>query len=541
MKKAVFLSTLVGLLSLQSAASWAQSYFNQAAVFGTGTPMGSARFQGFGLAGIALPGDISNISNNPAGLGGYRRGDVSFSLGVNNSQTTTNYRNETNIGTRTGFNIPNGSLLLSNMKDPVEPGKFRGFTFGIAFNRIRDLNTVANFSGLARLNPVVTTDNNGQRNLSYDKISYIDDLLQNIQDNRLTNNQVSQDNPDFNAQLVYQGFTQYLIERDSANNSLLSFMPFADFRQNGSFRTTGRSYSYDASFGFNWDERLFFGFGGSVITHSYQTQTSITETFANVPVIQGFQPQGSLQSFSGKSYQLDRNDSYSGTGFLARAGLIYKPTDAVRLGLSYTSPTWTRMSQTTDVSLASSFQGATYINGQALTNNDAYTISSSDPYRYRLDQPGKIAGGMTVFVNNNGFFSLEAEYIDLSKARIRDMTSVFALSNEQTAITNNFQPTVNVRGGGEVKLGNVSLRAGLGFYQNPYKDSFLKDKANVYSASDNWTFNLGAGYRTNDYYLDFSIANRTGNFGFISHRYTPVATSQWQQTTITMTMGFPFD
>ncbi|MDE5662392.1 MAG: UPF0164 family protein [Muribaculaceae bacterium] len=88
--KPKLLST-IALAALASGAAWAQSAVDAYTV----TPVelrGSARFVGMGGAFTSLGGDISCMTQNPAGLGLYRSSDLglTFDIGIRSYQAAPN-------------------------------------------------------------------------------------------------------------------------------------------------------------------------------------------------------------------------------------------------------------------------------------------------------------------------------------------------------------------------------------------------------------------------------------------------------------------
>jgi hypothetical protein len=76
--------------------------------------------------------------------------------------------------------------------------------------------------------------------------------------------------------------------------------------------------------------------------------------------------------------------------------------------------------------------------------------------------------------------------------------------------------------GGEYRIGNLSLRAGLSYYQDPVSLDFKKrnnDNVNRTGVAQS----LGIGYRTNEFYIDV-----TGSRLLSRQAYTPYSLSNSQ-------------
>ena len=72
---------IVGAILLTGLSAYAQETYNNA-IIATEDLNGTARYVGMGGAMEALGADISTISTNPAGIGMFRRSQVSLSAGL---------------------------------------------------------------------------------------------------------------------------------------------------------------------------------------------------------------------------------------------------------------------------------------------------------------------------------------------------------------------------------------------------------------------------------------------------------------------------
>jgi len=377
--------------------------------------------------------------------------------------------------------------------------------------------------------------------VSWNNVSYIDAIR-----SRLGNSYTLYDAYNNGGLLdlqAQQAYNQYLLDTNNLQQ-LRSFLPVSDMKQSGSFVTKGRTMSYDFSVGINVDNKLFIGGGLSVLSHNYSTTNTITEQFANIQLV-GFQNDPLNKSYEKSSYTLVNSYSSTGTGFNGRLGLIYLPTNELRLGLSYTSKTYNSITQSYTSDLTANYNGASYL-GSTLSNQRTSSINLSNDYTYEVITPAKVSLGVSCFFSGIGFLTLDADYLDFTSATVQD-TSNSSLSADNNFIGKAYNSSViNVRIGGELKLGLSSLRAGFGFYQNPYSDKYLSYKeggisVNPYTGSGTMVASVGYGYRTDDFYFDMTLVTRGTQQGFISHLYTPLAKSKIYTTSLTFTIGFPFN
>ena len=102
-------------------------------------PLGSARFMSMGGAFGALGAEFSAISINPAGLGLFRRSEVSFSLGLNEHQTQTRFGTNVNQSDQSqwNLNIPQIGIVGSN---GTANSDWSRVNFAVGYNRLRNFN-----------------------------------------------------------------------------------------------------------------------------------------------------------------------------------------------------------------------------------------------------------------------------------------------------------------------------------------------------------------------------------------------------------------
>ena len=93
---------------------------------------GTARFVSMGGAFGALGGDLSTLTQNPAGIGVYRSSEIGVTLDINMQSTETNSMGYFVEEDQTKVYCPNfgyvGTLRLSNEVMPM-------FNWGVSYNR----------------------------------------------------------------------------------------------------------------------------------------------------------------------------------------------------------------------------------------------------------------------------------------------------------------------------------------------------------------------------------------------------------------------
>jgi hypothetical protein len=124
-------------------------------------------------------------------------------------------------------------------------------------------------------------------------------------------------------------------------------------------------------------------------------------------------------------------------------------------------------------------------------------------YSYRLRTPGRIIGSVGLVVSSFLAIGAEAEFVNYSGARLRkdwaDATS-YNFNDENNAIANNFNPVLNLRGGIEVKLSPMYLRAGYAHYPSAFVDGLTS------STNTRNVITAGAGLRLKRFFVDFALS-----------------------------------
>jgi hypothetical protein len=188
--------------------------------------------------------------------------------------------------------------------------------------------------------------------------------------------------------------------------------------------------------------------------------------------------------------------STRGLGFNFKGGLIYLPMDGVRLGLAFHSPSFLSMTDRWNNSISS-------VHSTGEQYDEAGPFSS---YTYRIRTPGRIIGSLGFIISSFLAIGAEAELVNYGGARLRkdwaDFTS-YNFNAENDAIDRNFQSVVNLRGGIEVKLTPLYVRAGYAYYPTPYVDGLTT------SSSARNIITGGLGLRFKHCFIDFALSHTT--------------------------------
>lgn len=479
-------------------------YYNDALQYSRTFMNGSARIMGLGGANIALGGDISSASNNPAGLGFFRKSQASISPAMIFNSSETDYLGENLADNKTIPNVANAGVVFSLAKPDYEDAEWKGGSIAISFSRLNNFqnrftyegfntqNTMADFfveqtNGTNYLDLNVPTDD--IRNLS--ELAYMTFMIENFAD----------------AENEY-----FTYARDVNNEFIGTF-------QSETVINTGSQNQWNIAFGGNYDDKLYFGASLGVGTINYKTRREYSE------IIEG---DGELRSF-------DFIDELQvkGTSINASLGLIYRVHDVVRLGVSMQTPSWFFMRENYGTSLAGQFEGLILGEGEEVRNTDESTVLGT--YNYRLTTPFRLSAGISIFAGKYGFISADAEYIAYNTAQLN--ASDFSFQSDNKTIKNLYQPTLNFRLGAELRFQMLRLRGGAALYQDPYTNIDDTDRSIMY-------FTGGLGVHTGNFFVDLAVIYHQTEGVFVPYTLQDFSHSsvnlQQNFTNAVLTAGFSF-
>lgn len=436
MKKLLLVIALIsGFSEIKS-----QGYYD-ALLFSKEVYQGSARSIAMGNAFTSLGGDLGAIGINPASSALYSFKEIVFSPSISIMSNNVNYLGATRKETPTYLNISNfGSIATS------EKGSSKSrVNFAVAINRVGDYNQKYSASGktaqsswLASL--AVSTggidarnmDINNQNNPYYDYpnipwksiLAWNSNLLDTLPDSGLD----------------YIGATENII----GNQIVIG----GELQQRFWRETSGGNDEIVLNVGGTLSSDFYYGINLGIKTLVYSDYQIYSETATNPSQFQSL--------FS--SFQHIYSQKTEGVGFNVKAGFIWKPTDGIRVGASFASPTWYSMSD------------EWYENIQA-NYSDGYNRNLTSPlgyYEYRLTTPMKVNAGISFFAGKNGLISFDYELVDYTTAKFSTKQGDYSYSDVNDDIKTELNAVNNFRAGLEYKIDSgLALRAGYSFYQNP--------------------------------------------------------------------------
>lgn len=419
---------------------------------------GTARSGGMGNAFGALGGDFTSVSINPAGLGVYRSGELSITPTFGQTQIEASYLGKTLSDSKYNFSFNNISYVSAIQTRNRSESGLVNLNVGIGFNRLKDFNS----------NAIVEGDNAGS--------SFLDNIASNANIGNWS---------DFYEELAWN--TDLLLQDE--NN-----IYWHDIEESGYGQSQQKSISrqgsldeYSIGLGLNFNHKLYFGASVGIIDVYYKESTTLLEWDKN----------NNIDYFN--EMQFDSYLRTSGTGYNVKLGVIFKPTNEIRLGAAIHTPTFYNLHDIFETSMNSSI---TYDNGS--TENYGTDDPPFSEYDYDLETPLKATLSGAFIIGKKGLISADLEYVDYGNASLRRGGDGYKFVDENQEIAEAYKPVGNVRLGGEYRISEaVNLRAGYEYYPSVFNsDAFGASQPNA-DANMN-IYSAGLGYRQGGFYLDLA-------------------------------------
>lgn len=400
----VFVLSICAFIGIKAQSEDFPLYFSQLGLEGTANYMSRA-----GAIG-AVGGDIMSANYNPAGLGIYRVGEMTFSAGLNFANTTTNTDGLGMQDDKTKLTFGNWGFVLPVK---VDNSSLKYVQFSYAINRLK------------------TFSNNIAMSREGITASYIDQVVMNdiIEYNDVEN------------EFIRSG----VVELDTNSMAISSLFEVGKFNQFRRVKYSGSLNEATFSFSGNISDKLYFGMTAGLPIATMTTISTFTESKmnANDEVI--------------AAYTNTQQQDFLNVGVNLKLGAIFKPISPLRIGVALHTPTY--------YSVEDDFSSIVAYDKTAGSVGPTFFYGIQTPFRF-LANAAFVWGDISSSIV--GTISADYEYTDYSLMRFDFTEDAVAEYEFNTSIEDIFRPAHTLRIGGEVKLGPLSLRAGYAMQGNPY-------------------------------------------------------------------------
>ena len=486
----IILITFIATMTLSRAQTIDEALWYSQLFYG-----GSARFQAMGGAFTALGGDLSVLSQNPAGLGVYRSMEISLSPQMYYNKSFTKYNNTESNEYAYKFNLNQAGFVYPIVSKDKTDG-LSGINFAYAFNRNNNFNVNAVIRGV--------NDNSSMAD-------YWTDIASGIYYTDIDG-------------APGAAFEVWILDTLSGSGGYEYATIFSQYGENTN-STYGQSirrlitregYAGEHAFSVsaNFSHKLYVGATlGINKIDSYSTYEHTELDNENL-----------IFDFNSFTYR-DVVEA-SGTGYSFKIGVIVKPIEMLRLGFAFHTPTVYRLDEYYYDDIRSEFD-----------NSDYYTWEN-EPFRfsYTLTTPLKAMAGAAVQLGKSGMVSADYEFVDYRMARFSKASDDYNYYNENQDIKDIYDIAHNLRLGAEFRMNTLYMRAGYAIYGSP----FIKGEDN----EDNFhsVYSGGIGLRQSNFSFDVSYALRTNQEMYFMYNHPSISPAEitYNRHLVTATLGFRF-
>ncbi len=494
---------LVACLLSSYAISYAQFQSEYDALKIANTDLnGTARYMSVAGAMGALGGDASTIFTNPAGISTYRSSELTFTGNFN-------WNNTSALGTNSSrflFNLNNisyiSTYLTGNNTGVVSINWGFGYNKAKTFDRNLHYTTnsmlslgdfLAEYTELSGnasgYTAAVFDDNNVFKNENVPWASVLGWdawMIANREDesNNIINNQ-------------YQSYRSYLQGKSIGGGAL----------NNYTIAERGGVNEYAFSLGTNISNAIQFGVSFVLLNLDYRMTSIYKEK---------------LDDNSTYTYRSTYNAD--GSGFSIKLGAIARPTQWLRVGGAFHSPSWYKVNDSNEGS----------VNGNAVDIAKSGSATTPLGYgSYYLNTPMKGLANIGFIINNYGFIGIDYEYTDYSTMSMKNNDIINSSMLEQNNnMKANFEASHTVRVGAEIRpVDNLSVRFGYALVTPSIKSDSYRTYAINTTRTDFDFFNdrstnymtAGLGYRFGKTYLDLAYVLQTKHQDYYAYNPTYVS------------------
>ena len=469
--------------------------------FSRNEQIGTARGIAMGGAFGALGAEVTGIAQNPAGIGVYRSSEVVATMDFMSNNIKTNTEGYSVKKNKFKFAFDNVAYMGYM---PLSGDVLKAFNFGFSYNRLKNFDR--NYSMSGKDLPGSLSDYTAE--ICY-RIPVSDLGFRNGYDPYRASNQKG---------LPWMGILGYEagIINDVANDEYQSAWPKGEDIIDNRLQVSERGHieSYDFSCGANISNKLYLG-----------TTLSITDIYkaVNSYYVENF---FYILNNDLTGFDLDNGMETTGSGFQISLGAIFKPVNALRLGIAYHSPTWYSMEDSRWGNLVADLPTDETWESHAPDGQDVAITS------YKLQTPDRWVASAAMVLGTKAILSIDYEYANYSRMKLKDLDG-FEFAGDNMLISQHFKGAGTLKAGLEVRVTpQLSIRGGYCWGQSPLVNEFKNGEKEVMMGlnstiphftleGDANTYSCGLGYKiTPELYIDLAFSFKTQKDDL--YTYSPV-------------------
>lgn len=421
---------------------------------------GSARYTSMAGAFTALGGDLSALEKNPASIGVFHKSQFAFTGQVNTQNSKSSWYN----------------MDTEDRSSKVQMGQI-GFV-GSFFNARtgNGLSMAINYSQSYRVERQI--DGRNSMPQIYSLADYVaaitpsDISTADLRPDPLKNYNPYYEMPWFSILGYNSGWiaptkgargpfeTQFYYPNSNSNR----YTPFGPAGSNLVYKENAKISETDFALSYNHQDMLYLGLSLKVTHVEYDLSTLYRENF-----------------IEGDYLTLNNDLRTTGRGFGGSFGLIYRPTDNLRLGMAYHTPSILHLVDQFYAEGSSRYSFALDDKGKPFPE-EMWTMKEHTPQDaiagYQLLSPSRISLGIAYTFGKRGLLSVDYELTPLGGMKIKDKKgNSLDYRNDNYNIGRHYALQQSVSVGGELYiLPQMAIRAGY-----LYKSPAMKKKATTTS------------------------------------------------------------
>jgi hypothetical protein len=426
---------------------------------------GSARSMGMAGSFAGLGADVGALTTNPAGLARFSKSVFSITQGFQNTTQNSLYAGTSSSASQPAVPIQ-GLTIVANKPKMNEYG-WKSFQTTFAFNRLANFNSTYYYQGL-----------NFQ--------SLLDVFAE--QGRGVPTGNLRTERP-FTTNLGWQTYALDDVQNQFGETEYIPRLSGGDsINHKRTIKTRGGISEYSMVFSGNYNNSLYVGGSINLQNIRYFEEMLHHETIIH-PV------------FSLKSFDYNFNLQSRGVGANVKFGIIWLPSDEMRVGIAVHTPTalWFRENFDADMSAFHDF-------GMITTPQEE---RARGDFRYRFRSPARVTGSMAYVFEKRLAMNIDVEMVDYGRAQFQPSNNIlyqYSFFEQNAIISDLYRRVFNTRLGLEYAMSpNWFIRSGYAIYPRTF------DNRHKNAAEGNHFFGAGIGYRRGNFALDIA---------YLQHRAT---------------------
>ncbi|SDB67178.1 Outer membrane protein transport protein (OMPP1/FadL/TodX) [Flavobacteriaceae bacterium MAR_2010_188] len=496
------------VIGLMSMTNFYGQDLNDALRYSSDNITGTARFAAMSGAFGALGGDLTAIGINPAGSAVFTKSYASISLSYLTVRNEVGYFNNQSTDDASKFDIHQIGAAFVFANGNIE-SPWRKLVLSVAYDKTNDFK---NRWGAAGAN----TNSIYQYFLGYAQGQRLDEISAFPEETiGEAYNDIGQ-SYGYGNQQAFLGYESFILDPEvdsDENTAYISNVGDGSFNQNYSYRSIGYNGKFSVNVASQFGDNLFVGLNLNSHFINFEKSTYLFESNNNV---------GSFVT----EIDFQNNLRTTGNGFSLQIGGIYKLTNELRAGLSYSSPTWFRIFEETTQYVSTLVNDET---GDFRQIVDPGTVNIFPEYRLR--SPSSYKASLAYVFGEQGLISFDYGRKDYGNIEFRP-TDDPAFRAQNDNISNSLKSAATYNFGAEYRVKTWSFRGGYRFEESPYENEDFYGNLSGYS--------LGLGYNFGNFKLDVAYTdhNRDYNQRLYESGLTDTARLKSDNKNVILSLGF---